>query len=68
MTIDDNHNEGRNGEMTFFHEESDDIKMNGYESSDGLYEATIKVCTANVNNVTDKKCRPWHERLGHCST
>lgn len=68
MTLDDNCHKGQTGEMTLVDKGFDDIKVTGIESSDGLYEVTIKFGTTTLNVATGKKCRHWNDRLRHCGT
>lgn len=57
----------KSGVIELMHKPSQELKMRGVKTSDGLYKAVLTVCCEATNIQTRMQTWQWHEILGHCS-
>lgn len=68
VIIDNEKEDQKKVTLKLMHKPTGQIKMVGIETTEGLYEALVSVCSGVANIVTEKQKSIWHERLGHCSS
>lgn len=67
MVIDEEENQSGDFVLLIIHQQTEEVKMIGIETSNGLYEAMASVCNAEANISSAKRKPYWHHGLVHYS-
>lgn len=68
VRIDDDHENATVERMELYHEPTGKVKMCGFETANGLYQAVAQVYVNEAHVGRNKTVGAWHERLGHKSS